>query len=347
MAGEESGHLSPYRDRFRRKNHPGTATEWVEKIVQGDVVALSKAITLLESRSMEDRRLADDILKVLPASTGHSLRMGVTGIPGAGKSTFIEAIAGKWAEKGIKTAVLAVDPSSHLAGGSILGDKTRMEELSRHANVYIRPTPSSGTLGGVAAATRETIMLCEAAGYHTIFVETVGVGQSEVDVHSMVDLFLLLAIPGAGDELQGIKRGIMEMADVIIVNKAEGDNLEKARMAARQIENALHLFPANAFGLTPEVFQCSSIEKSGLEEIYRHVLFLDEKLQASGMFEKRRSGQALIWFHETLKRQLIRTFYETPAMKNEISVAEQKVANGEQNPYAASEEILRHYLQCF
>src|SRR3989339_134259 len=259
--------VNPYFDNFYSKKRTGLLSkdEYLKGILSGNTTILSQAITLVESSRNDHRAIAQNLISECLPHVVKSMRIGITGVPGAGKSTFIEAFGGLITAMGHKLAVLAIDPSSERSKGSILGDKTRMEELSIDKNAYIRPSPSAGSLGGVARKTRETIILCEAAGFDTIFIETVGVGQSEIAVHSMVDFFLLLMLAGAGDELQGIKRGIMEMADFIVINKADGDNLLKTNSAKVQYENALHLFPAKESGWIPKVQTCSAINKVDID----------------------------------------------------------------------------------
>src|SRR5574344_2195513 len=277
-----------------------TAAEYVNGITKGDISLLGQAVTLIESSNPDHYNLAQEVIeKCLPLS-GNSTRIGITGVPGAGKSTFIEALGVLLVNKGDKLAVLAIDPSSERSKGSILGDKTRMEELSASDKAFIRPSPSAGSLGGVARKTRETIVLCEAAGFNKVFVETVGVGQSETTVHSMVDFFLLLQIAGAGDELQGIKRGIMEMADAIFVNKAEGDNLKLAKIAAMEIKNALHLMPKSQSGWTTEVGLCSAIEKTGISDIWKTVLDYVNFSKNNGYFMKTRHTQEVNRYHQAI-----------------------------------------------
>ena len=245
---------------FKRKRRPTLTTQqYVDGILAGDTTILSQAITLVESNLPEHYEQAQAIIEACLPHSGRSVRIGITGVPGAGKSTFIEAMGGKVADRGHRLAVLAIDPSSERSGGSILGDKTRMETISADTRVFIRPSPSAGSLGGVARKTRETVILCEAAGFDTVLIETVGVGQSETAVHSMVDMFMLLQISGAGDELQGIKRGIMEMADLVVITKADSENVTKALLARRQIDNALHLFPEPESGWRPKVLTCSAV----------------------------------------------------------------------------------------
>lgn len=266
--------VNPYLKRVKKREY--SVDEYIEGILKGDITCLSQAVTLVESNNIQHQEIAQQIIERCLPYTGNSMRIGITGVPGAGKSTSIDSFGMYLVKQGRKLAVLAIDPSSERSNGSILGDKTRMEQLSREKNAFIRPSPTAGSLGGVARKTRETIMLCEAAGFDTIFVETVGVGQSETAVHSMVDFFLLIQLAGTGDELQGIKRGIMEMADAIIINKADGDNIDKANLAASHFRNALHLFPMPESGWMPKVLTYSGFYALGIKEIwdmvddYRH-----------------------------------------------------------------------------
>lgn len=279
-----------------------------EAIRTGSRTALSKGITLVESLREEDRRSAQDLLAVLLPFSGNSIRIGISGVPGAGKSTFIEAFGSLLCSMGRKVAVLAVDPSSEIAKGSILGDKTRMNELAANEKAFIRPSPSGGNLGGVARRTRESIYLCEAAGFDTILVETVGVGQNETAVHHMVDLFLLIALAGSGDELQGIKRGITELADIILVNKADGENLPRAKAARQDLIRALHFLPERENKVPVEVFLCSSLEKTGLSEIWQAIEGLEKASRQSNFFESNRKKQLVSWLHDSLKEELWNTF---------------------------------------
>ena len=317
-----------------------SAEEFTDAILNGDIPVLSKAVTLVESSRPEHQEIAREIIRRCLPYSGNSVRVGITGVPGAGKSTFIEALGKMITGEGRKLAVLAVDPSSERSKGSILGDKTRMEELAGDPNAYIRPSPSAGSLGGVARKTRETVILCEAAGFDTIFIETVGVGQSETAVHSMTDFFLLLMIAGAGDELQGIKRGIMEMADLVAINKADGNNLEKANLAKIQYKNALHLFPPRESGWEPLVMICSAMEKSGIREIWQSVLNHRQKIQANGWFQQNRNIQARYWMFETINEQLKAGFYNNPRMKDRIMEMENKVLNMEITSFEAARLLL-------
>ena len=322
-----------------------TVDEYVSGILGGNITLLSKAVTLVESSKIEHQKIAQQIIaKCLPHSGG-SIRIGITGVPGVGKSTFIEALGSYITGRGGKLAVLAIDPSSERSKGSILGDKTRMEELAGDRNAYIRPSPSAGSLGGVARKTRETIVLCEAAGYNHIFIETVGVGQSETAVHSMSDFFLLLMLAGAGDELQGIKRGIMEMADLIAINKAEGNNIEKAEMAKRQYQNALHLFPKKDSGWEPQVLTCSALSKTGVTEIWDRIETYRKQTVENGYFSRRRNSQSIFWMHETIQDQMKQTFYRHPVMQEKIKAFEQQVLNNEISSFVAAGNLLKLYAE--
>src|SRR5690554_2418684 len=285
----------------KRKNL--SVDQYVEGILAGDITLLSRAVTLVESSLPQHQEMAQEIITQCLPHAGRSVRLGITGVPGAGKSTFIEAMGTHLIEQGKKLAVLAIDPSSERTKGSILGDKTRMEELSTDSNAYIRPSPSAGSLGGVARKTRETIILCEAAGYDVVFIETVGVGQSETAVHSMVDFFLLLMITGAGDELQGIKRGIMEMADSIAITKADHDNIQRANMARQEYQTALGLFPPHPSGVKQKVLTCSALEKNGLLDIWKHIEEYISTTRMSGFFEEKRNEQAKYWMFESIHEQ--------------------------------------------
>ena len=325
----------------RKLLHPD---EYVDGILKGNITLLSRAVTLVESSNPKHQEIAQEIiLKCLPYS-GKSIRVGITGVPGVGKSTFIEAMGSYLTSLGKKLAILAIDPSSEQTKGSILGDKTRMEALSGNKNAYIRPTPSSGSLGGVARKTRETIILCEAAGFDTIFIETVGVGQSETAVHSMTDFFLLLMLAGAGDELQGIKRGIMEMADAIAINKADGANIDRAKLARIQYENALHLFPAKESKWAPKVLTCSAAKNSGMEALWQVVEDYRATATSNGYFAKNRSKQAHYWMYETINDKLKTEFYKDPEIKKLLPGFENKVLQEKLSSFAAANKLLEIYF---
>lgn len=337
--------VNPYlSSRKRPKRRVFSADEYVEGIVKGDVTILSQAVTLVESVKPEHQALAQEVIeKCLPYS-GNSIRIGISGVPGAGKSTSIDVFGLHVLERGGKLAVLAIDPSSERSKGSILGDKTRMEKLSVHPASFIRPSPSAGSLGGVARKTRETIILCEAAGFDKIFVETVGVGQSETAVHSMVDFFLLIQLAGTGDELQGIKRGIMEMADGIIINKADGNNIEKAKLAAAHFRNALHLFPAPESGWTPQVLTYSGFYGIGIKEIWDMVYQYIDFVKANGYFEYRRNEQAKYWMYETINEHLRDNFYQNPLIAGMLEEQEKEVLQGHTTSFAAARKLLDMYM---
>ncbi|WP_294140720.1 methylmalonyl Co-A mutase-associated GTPase MeaB [uncultured Sanguibacteroides sp.] len=319
-----------------------TTDDYVSGIFRGDINILSQAITLVESARVDHQALAQSVINRCLPNTGKSVRIGITGVPGAGKSTFIEAFGKFLTAQGHKIAVLAIDPSSERSKGSILGDKTRMEELACDPHAYIRPSPSAGSLGGVARKTREAMLLCEAAGFDIILIETVGVGQSETAVHSMVDFFLLVQIAGAGDELQGIKRGIMEMADTIIINKADGNNITRAELAKVQLQNALHLFPPHESGVEPQVMTCSAYEKTGIDKIWENILHYCSETQQNGYFEHHRSEQAKYWMYETIDEQLRNRFYQS--QKEAIKDAERRVQDNELSSFAAAFQLLDNYF---
>lgn len=325
-----------------RKKQP-SAQELVQGILKGDKTALSRAITLVESTNPLHLDKANEVIAQCLPHANKSFRIGITGVPGVGKSTFIEAFGKHLTSLGHKVAVLAVDPSSSLSHGSILGDKTRMEELVKDDNAYIRPSASGETLGGVARKTREAIILCEACGFDTIIIETVGVGQSETAVHSMVDFFLLLQIAGAGDELQGIKRGIMEMADLIVINKADGDNIKRARLAKTEFNRALHLFPAKSSGWQPTVTTCSAITGEGIADVLAKMNEYSVMAKASGFFNHKRSEQNSYWLTETINEQLLNRFYHDPEMLKLLEENKKAVQNNELSPFAAALRLLNSF----
>ena len=335
--------VNPYLTKRRRKPLP-PASELVEGILKGDVTILSRAVTLVESLAPDHYALAQEVIEKCLPHSGNSRRIGITGVPGAGKSTSIDVFGLHVLRDGGKLAVLAIDPSSERTKGSILGDKTRMEKLSVHPGAFIRPSPSAGSLGGVARKTRETIVLCEAAGYNNIFVETVGVGQSETAVHSMVDFFLLIQIAGAGDELQGIKRGIMEMADGIVINKADGDNVGPAQLAQAQYRSALHLFPPTTSGWMPEVLTYSGYYELGIAEVWEMIDRYFNFVQGNGYFEAKRQQQARWWMYETLDEQLRKHFYNNERIKTMLTDCEADVLANRRSSFAAAAQVLNSYF---
>lgn len=315
------------------------------EIISGNVSMLGKAITLIESTLPDHQKLAQKILELCLPHSGKSFRVGITGVPGVGKSSFIEAMGTYLTAQKHKLAVLAIDPSSSRTKGSILGDKTRMEELSSDANAFIRPSPSSGSLGGVARKTWESIILCEAAGYDIVFVETVGVGQSETLVHSMVDFFLLLMLAGAGDELQGIKRGIMEMADAIVINKADGSNIRKAEAARIEFANAVRLLPPPASHWNTAVMSCSSTEKSGIAEIWDMMTAYKNHVTASGYFAENRAEQSKFRLYQSLNNMLLNDFYQHPQIKKILTQIEKEVSANKISSYVGAQKIIELYYQ--
>ncbi len=319
--------------------------DYVDGILSGDVVMLSKAITLIESVLPSHQSLAQDIIAACLPHSGNALRLGITGVPGAGKSTFIEALGMELCRQGKRLAVLAIDPSSQRSKGSILGDKTRMEELSQQPNAYIRPSASAGTLGGVARKTREAAILCEAAGFDTVFIETVGVGQSETAVYSMVDFFLLILIGGAGDELQGIKRGIMEMADGIVVNKADGDNIQRANRAMAEIKNAVHLFPVAESGQDVKVMTCSALTHYNIVEVWQMVQNHVDAIRQSGYLLKKRAAQEVQMMLETIEQTLKQRFFQDSAVKDMLPDVEHNVLSKKISAYIGANQLLDRYFE--
>ena len=319
--------------------------EYIEGVISGDRMVLSRAITLVESTLDSDQLLAEEVMSGILPFSGKSIRIGITGVPGVGKSTFIESFGMMLVERGSKLAVLAIDPSSQKTGGSILGDKTRMERLASDKRAYIRPSPAGSTLGGVTARTREAMLLCEAAGHDVILIETVGVGQSEIAVKGMVDFFLLLMLAGAGDELQGIKKGIIEMCDALVINKADGENLEAAKRAKREYANALHLFALPPHGWLPKVETCSGISGQGLEAIWRLVEEYVEKMKGNGYFEYNRSIQRTNWMKDHIMYLLEHRFYTHPEVRMEFDDVLEKVKAGEVSPISKAKELVNLFLK--
>ncbi|MDW3647550.1 MAG: methylmalonyl Co-A mutase-associated GTPase MeaB [Bacteroidia bacterium] len=318
--------------------------EYFQGIIRGDRVILGRAITLIESELKTDRQMARALLDKCMPYTGNAYRIGITGVPGVGKSTFIDAFGEYLIEKGNKVAVLAVDPSSAQSGGSILGDKTRMQFLSQNPKAFVRPSPNSGTLGGVTRKSRESLLLCEASGYEMILVETVGVGQSELAVKEMTDFFLLLMLPNAGDELQGIKRGIMEMADAIFVNKADGDFQEAAQRAKTRYSQAMRLMHSNRSTLVP-VMTGSGLHKTGLDICLNHLQQFREQELKSGGWSNRRKGQAKKWLKDRIENYILDSFWEDPQMRNALTEAEKSLDNFDRSPDSLAEEIISRWRE--
>lgn len=327
----------------RRRNKQPSAQEFIDGILEGNITLLSRAITLVESTNTAHQKKANEILEACLSHANRSIRIGITGVPGVGKSTFIEAFGKHLTSIGKKVAVLAVDPSSSINKGSILGDKTRMEQLVTDENAFIRPSPSGTSLGGVAQKTRESIILCEAAGFDTIVVETVGVGQSETMVHSMVDFFLLLKIAGAGDELQGIKRGIIEMADAIVINKSDGENIKNTKIAKVEFNRALHLYPAKESGWQPKVLTASALKNKGIEEVHQMISEYVDFTQNNDFFDQKRNEQNSFWLLSTIEQNLRDSFFKnteiTVALKQEI----EKIEKGVSTPFSSAKKLLNQY----
>lgn len=325
---EHDGMKETPRKRFKKRKLQRETPDLAPEIEKGSRLHLARGITLLESVKPEDQQAAQELLLQLLPKTENSIRLGITGVPGAGKSTFIEAFGLMLAEQGHKVAVLAIDPSSTVTGGSILGDKTRMETLAGHPNAFIRPSPSAGTLGGVHKKSRETMLLCEAAGYDIILIETVGVGQSETVVRGMVDMFILLALTGAGDELQGMKKGVMELVDMIIVHKADGDNLPLAKKTVREYKQILHLLQPVSPGWMGKSLPVSSYEKTGFDQVWNYVLDFKETMESNQYWETRRNMQTKEWFHAMITNRLVDTFFSKEGTQEEVKKLELALMNG-------------------
>jgi len=353
MSGVESSHdglptgksNQSVRTRTRSARRKAfTVDDYIQGVLKGDRTALARAVTLIESNAVQHQETAQTVLSSLLPKTGKAIRIGISGVPGAGKSTLIEALGLALVAKGLKVAVLAVDPSSTVTKGSILGDKTRMEKLSRELNAFIRPSASGGTLGGVGRKTRETMILFEAAGFDVILVETVGVGQSEITVRSMVDFFLLVLISGAGDELQGIKKGVIEIADAILINKADGENLQPAKLARSEYENALHyLIPATR-GWRTHAYTASALEGTGIEEIWNVIQTFKQVTLKSGIFAERRKSQVREWLHSMLQERILQMFYENPSVKAILPEMEADIMDGTLPTTRAAWNILQAFL---
>lgn len=335
--------INPKFKKIKRRNY--TVDEYVEGILNGDITCLSQAVTMVESNNINHQDIAQKIIEQCLPYSGNSIRVGITGVPGAGKSTSIDSFGIHLIKQGRKLAILAIDPSSERSNGSILGDKTRMEQLSREKNAFIRPSPTAGSLGGVARKTRETIILCEAAGFDTIFVETVGVGQSETVVHSMVDFFLLIQLAGTGDELQGIKRGIMEMADGIVINKADGDNIDKANLAASHFRNALHLFPPTDSGWRPRVLTYSGFYGIGIKEIWDMIDKYKYFTQDNGYFYSKRQNQSKWWMYQSINESLKRSFYNSNVVSKLQSKVESEILNDKLSSFIGAKKLLDAYFE--
>ncbi len=336
---ETTNKNSAKKIKLNRRKHP-TVNEFVTGILNGNITFLSRAITLVESTNKNHQKKANEILEQCLPYANKSVRIGITGVPGVGKSTFIETFGKHLTGLGKKVAVLAVDPSSSVNKGSILGDKTRMEQLVTDENAFIRPSPSGTSLGGVAQKTRESIILCEAAGFDTIIIETVGVGQSETAVHSMVDFFLLLKLFGAGDELQGIKRGIIEMADAIVINKADGDNIKNAKIAKVAFTKALHLYPPKENGWQPKVLTASALNNLGIEKIQKMIWEYINLSKENDFFNKKRNQQNKHWLYATIEQELKSRFYDDSKTKNLLPLEISKLENGKTTPFNAAKRLL-------
>ena len=319
--------------------------QYIQGVLDGDRVILSRAITIIESNLASDKVLAKKVMQAILPSSGNSIRIGVTGVPGVGKSTFIETFGMHLINQGHRVAILSIDPSSQRSKGSILGDKTRMEELVNMKQAYIRPSSSGDTLGGVANKTGETILLCEAAGYDVILIETVGVGQSETAVHGMTDFFLLLMLSGAGDELQGIKKGIMEMADMVVINKADGDNIAKSNMAKLQYQNALHIFPQSESGWSPVVSTASSIKNTGIDFVWNTIKEFKKLVTDNGYFDKNRNQQQIQWMYNNVNVELKRLFYSSKNISGQLKLLEKDIIDSKISPVKAAETILEEFIK--
>ena len=326
-------------------HHRLSLSSYIDGIVSGDRFILSQAITLAESSRPEDQALASRIMSTITPPSHPSLRIGITGVPGVGKSTFIEAFGIFLIQQQCRLAVLTIDPSSKKTKGSILGDKTRMPTLAQSPAAYIRPSATGSTLGGVAHQTREVIQLCEAAGYDIILVETVGVGQSETEVHRITDFFLLLMLAGAGDELQGIKKGVMELADAVVINKADGDNQGAAQQARQAYRNALHLFRPPDSGVVPQVLTCSALHQQGISDIWKVIQSYQEKTQANGYFQEKRRQQNLHWMHQLVQNYLEQEFYQHPELARWRPAIEKKVKDGTITTQQGADELIALYTK--
>ena len=323
------------------------ASAYIDGVLKGDRVLLSRAITIIESNLQSDKVLAKEIIQAILPYSGKSIRIGITGVPGVGKSTFIEAFGKHLVSEGKRVAILSIDPSSQRSKGSILGDKTRMEDLANMQEAYIRPSASGDTLGGVANKTGETMLLCEANGYDVILIETVGVGQSETAVHGMTDFFLLLMLSGAGDELQGIKKGIMEMADMVVINKADGDNVRMSEMARLQYQNALHIFPLADSGWSPVVSTASALKNMGIKNVWEEVGNFKKLVDENGYFEKNRNHQQIDWMYNNINEELKNLFYGSTNIKEHLSVLEKDIVSAQISPVKAAQLMIEEFKKSF
>lgn len=324
-----------------------TAQAYIEGVLKGDRVLLSRAITVIESNLESDKVLAKEIVQSILPHSGNSIRIGITGVPGVGKSTFIEAFGKYLITHGKRVAILSIDPSSQRSKGSILGDKTRMEELANMQEAYIRPSASGDTLGGVANKTGETMLLCEANGYDVVLIETVGVGQSETAVHGMTDFFLLLMLSGAGDELQGIKKGIMEMADMVVINKADGDNIRMSEMARLQYQNALHIFPQSESGWSPVVSTASAIKNIGISNVWDEIVKFKLQVDENGYFLKNRNHQQINWMYNNINEELKRLFYGSKNIASHLKILEKQIISNKISPVKAAQQIIEEFKSSF
>ena len=341
-----SNHINPKYQKALQKRKKLSANDILNRLFQKDKVALSQSITLIESEQPKHQAIVEELITASLPKSGQSLRIGITGVPGVGKSTFIESFGKHLIDLGKRVAVLAVDPSSSISKGSILGDKTRMQNLVTEKNAFIRPTASGTSLGGVARKTRESIILCEAAGYDVILVETVGVGQSETAVHSMTDFFLLLKLAGAGDELQGIKRGIIEMADAILINKSDGENQKPAQKAKMEFKKALHLYPLKKSGWSPKVKCISALNNKGVHKVWDMIEDFEKTTKSNSFFNKNRFEQQKFWLFDTLNQKLKQNFYQHPQLKLELKKQLQQVENQKISSFKAADDLYAFYLKC-
>ncbi|MEA3452239.1 MAG: methylmalonyl Co-A mutase-associated GTPase MeaB [Bacteroidota bacterium] len=337
--------INPNLNKFLKKNKAYKAKEFADKIISGDRNFLSRAITILESTKPSDIKLASEIIHQCLPYSGKSRRIGITGVPGVGKSTFIDIFGKHLIDKGCKIAILAIDPSSTISGGSILGDKTRMESLSGEKNAFIRPSPTSGNLGGVASKTRESIVLCEAAGFDTIIIETVGVGQSEISVSSMVDVFIMLLVSGTGDDLQGIKRGIMEMLDILVFTKDDGANKNPTLIAKKQFEIAIKMFPTKKSLWIPEVLSVSAIENNGINDVLTILNKYFAFIKENDFFNNNRKNQSKQWFHDQISCLLKTKFYSSENIKTELQTIENKIVEKKLSPISAAYKLIEKYFE--